>query len=193
MTMLGPQTSATTANINANHQHAAQIRRNSSISIFNSVFAGYVEGIYIDDSKVATAGATSTNFTSGSLVIKNNLIYGSNKKSNEVKGDNAIQKALFEAKLRTDNTFDATLYADALITDPFKFASEFASPGTPIFTAKAGSAAASGALFTDAKLADAFFDKTVTFRGAVGDSDWTTGWTNFNAQVMPYTTPGAVK
>ncbi|MBD1387749.1 hypothetical protein IDJ75_20875 [Mucilaginibacter rigui] len=192
MTMLGPQTSATTANVNANHQHAAQIRRNSSISIFNSVIAGYVEGIYIDDSKVATAGATSTNFTSGSLVIKNNLIYGSNKKGNEVKGDNATQKALFEAKLRADNTFDATLYADALITDPFKFASEFANPGTPIFTPKAGSLAASGALFTDNKLKDPFFE-VVTFRGAVGTTDWTTGWTNFNAQVMPYTTPGAVK
>jgi hypothetical protein len=193
MTILGPYDAATTANVNANHQHAAQIRRNSSISIFNSVLAGFAEGIYIDDSKVATAGATSTNFTSGSLVIKNNLFYGDNKKSNEVKGDSPTQKAIFEAKLRADNTFDATLFANALITDPFKFASEFLNPGNPIFTAKAGSPAASGALFTDSKLNNAFFDKTVTFRGAVGDTDWTSGWSNFNAGVMPYTTPGAVK
>ena len=67
MTMLGPQGSATTANVNANYAHAAQIRRNSALSTFNSIFAGFVEGIYIDDSKVATAGATSTNYTSGRL------------------------------------------------------------------------------------------------------------------------------
>ncbi|PAW93581.1 hypothetical protein CKK33_08770 [Mucilaginibacter sp. MD40] len=192
MTMIGPYAAANTSNVNANHQHAAQIRRNSSISIFNSVFAGYAEGVYIDDSKVATAGATSTNYTSGSLVIKNNLFYGNNKKGNEVKGDNATQKALFEAKLRLDNVFESSLFADALISDPFKYAAEFANPGTPVFTVKSGSAAATGALFTDAKLNDSFFEQ-VSYRGAVGTNDWTAGWTNFNAGSMPYTTPGAVK
>jgi hypothetical protein len=196
MTLLGPVLPAiagvTLPTINANYQHGAQIRRNSAESIFNSVFAGYQEGIYIDDSKVTTAGSTSTNFTAGRLKFANNIIYGSNKKGNEVKGDNPVQKAIFEAKLRADNTFDATLYADALITDPFKFSSDFAIPGTPIFTVKAGSIAASGAVFTDAKLADTFFDKTVTYRGAFGATDWSAGWANYNPQVMAYTTPGSV-
>ncbi|MBB5395870.1 hypothetical protein [Mucilaginibacter sp. AK015] len=195
MTLLGPvlpaSAGATLPAVNANYQHAAQIRRNSAESIFNSIFSGFQEGIYIDDSKVATAGATSTNFTAGRLKFANNIIYGSNKKGNEVKGDNATQKAIFEATLRAANIFDASQYADALINDPFKFSSDFALPGTPIFTVKAGSIAASGAVFTDTKLADAFFEK-VAYRGAFGTEDWSAGWANYNPQVMPYTTPGAV-
>jgi hypothetical protein len=188
MTMLGPISSATAGSINANYQHAAQIRRNSALSCFNSIFAGFVEGVYIDDSKVATPAATSTNYTAGRLVFKNNIIYGSNKKGNEVKGEN---KALFETTLRADNLFDASLYADALVTSPFKYSSDFANAGTPDFTVKSGSVAASGAVFTDAKLSDSFFEK-VDYRGAFGTTDWTSGWANFNPQVMPYTTPGAV-
>ncbi|ASU33067.1 hypothetical protein [Mucilaginibacter xinganensis] len=193
MTLLGPISSLTVpSNVNANYQHGAQIRRNSAESILNSVFAGFVEGIYIDDSKVTTAGSTSTNYTAGRLVFENNIIYGSNKKGNEVKGDNAVQKAIFEANLRAKNTFDATLYADALINDPFKFSSDFARPGTPVFTVKTGSLAETGALFTNAKVTDSFFDK-VTYRGAFGATDWTAGWANFDPQTTPYTTPGAVK
>ena len=85
------------------------------------------------------------------------------------------------------------MYSDALLTDPFKFSSDFANPGTPIFTVKAGSIAETGALFTDAKIAaDPFFEK-VSYRGAFGATDWTTGWANFNPQVLPYDKPGAVK
>ncbi|MEP6612787.1 MAG: hypothetical protein ABJA76_12905 [Mucilaginibacter sp.] len=190
MTMLGPIATATSGSINANYTHAAQIRRNSALSVYNSVFAGYVEGVYIDDSKVATAKATSSNFLAGRLGFANNIIYGSNKKGTEVKGEN---KDLFEATLRATNTFNAALYADALVTDPFKYSSDFANAGTPNFTVKAGSVAETGAVFAGvAKLNNSFFD-VVTYRGAFGSTDWTAGWANFNPQVLPYTTPGAVK
>jgi hypothetical protein len=189
MTMLGPVSSATAGSINANYINAAQIRRNSALSCFNSIFAGFVEGIYIDDSKVTTPASTSTNFTAGRLAFQDNIIYGSNKKSNEIKGEN---KSLFETTLRAQNTFNAALYADALITSPFKYSSDFANSGTPDFTVKAGSIAASGASFTNAKIAnDPFFEK-VAYRGAFGSTDWTIGWANFNPQVMPYDKPGAV-
>ncbi|GGH16160.1 hypothetical protein [Mucilaginibacter phyllosphaerae] len=192
MTLLGPvlpsTAGATLPTVNANHQHAAQIRRNSSESIFNSVFSGFQEGIYIDDSKVTTAGATSANFVAGRIGFANNIIYGCNKKSNEVKGEN---KSLFEATLRLNNVFDAAKYADALINDPFKFSSDFALPGTPVFTVKTGSIAATGAIYSDTKIADTFFDK-VAYRGAFGTDDWSAGWANYNPQVLPYTTPGAV-
>jgi hypothetical protein len=189
MTLLGPIANAASGNINANYQHAAQIRRNSALSVFNSVFAGFNEGVYIDDSKVVTAKATSINFTAGRLVFANNLIYGSNKKAAEVKGEN---KGDFETKLRADNVFDAALYADAVITDPFKYASEYANPGTPNFTVKAGSAAAAGAVFTSPKLDDTFFEK-VAYKGAFGTDNWASGWASFDPQSLPYTTPGAVK
>ncbi|OOQ60662.1 hypothetical protein [Mucilaginibacter pedocola] len=193
MTLVGPVIptggATTIPSVNANYQHAAQIRRNSSQSILNSVFAGFVDGVYIDDSKVTTAGSTSTNYTSGSLVFANNIVGSVRNTANAVKGEN---KALFETALRAANTFDNTITAAVVLNDPYKYASDFANPGTPVFTVKTGSVAETGADFTNAKVTDAFFDK-VTYRGAVGATDWTTGWTNFNAQVTPYTTPGAVK
>lgn len=191
ITVLGPLSSASLSGVNANYQHAAQIRRNSSISILNSVFAGYTEGIYIDDSKVAVAKATSANYLTGNLVFQNNIVYGSNLKLNEVKGEN---KADFETALRAGNTFDGTKFADALMNDPYKYSADLvagAKAGTPIFTVKTGSAAEAGALFTNAKVTDAFFEK-VSYRGAFGSTDWTATWTNFNPQVTAYDGPGKV-
>ena len=195
MTIIGPMsTAAASTNQNSNYQHAAQIRRNSSMSLFNSILVGYTEGIYIDDSKVEVAKSTSANYLANNLVIQNNLIYGCNLKSNEVKGEN---KADFETALRANNTFDAAKFGGDLISDPFKYspdviAASTGKQGTPIFTIKAGSAAEAGAVFTNAKVTDAFFDK-VTYRGAFGTTDWSAGWSNFNPQVMAYETPGAVK
>jgi len=193
MTLVGPViptgTAATLPTVNNNYQHAAQLRRNSAESILNSVFAGFVDGIYIDDSKVTTAASTSTNYTAGRLVFANNIVGTIKNAANDVKGEN---KALFSVTLKATNTFDQSITAATLLTDPFKYSSDFAIPGTPIFTVKAGSAAETGAAFTNTKVTDPFFEK-VTYRGAVGATDWTTGWTNFNPQVMLYTTPGAVK
>jgi hypothetical protein len=115
-------------------------------------------------------------------------------KSNEVKGEN---KADFETSLRATNTFDATKFGADLISDPFKYspdviASSTGKQGTPIFTVKAGSAAETGAVFTNAKVTDTFFEK-VSYRGAFGTTDWSAGWADFNPQAMPYENPGSVK
>jgi len=191
ITVIGPiAASGDKGKQNANFQHAAQIRRNSSISTFNSVFAGFPEGVYIDDSKVATAGATSTNYTSGSLKFVNNIIASCNSKGNEVKGEN---KALFEATLRADNVFNDALYAADLFNAPNLFSGDLSTKaGRPDFTLKTGSIAAAGAVFSDAKVADSFFEK-VAYKGAFGTTDWTAGWAHFDPQSLPYTTPGAVK
>lgn len=191
VTVLGPLSSASLSGVNANYQHAAQIRRNSSISILNSVFAGYTEGIYIDDSKVAVAKSTSANYLSGNLVFQNNIIYGSNVKINEVKGEN---KADFETALRANNIFDGAQFGGVLLNDPYKYSSDLvvaARAGRPNFTVKAASTAETGALFTNAKVTDAFFEK-VTYKGAFGSTDWTASWSNFDPQTMPYDAPGKV-
>jgi hypothetical protein len=188
MTIIGPYITGSTPNISANHQHAAQIRRNSALSIFNSVFAGFAQGIYIDDSKVVTPKATSTNYIDGRLVFANNIVYG--MKTNETKGENLT---VFDALIRANNTFSLTLYAGAVITDPYKYSSDFANAGTPDFTVKAGSIAETGASFVHAKVAtDTFFDK-VAYRGAFGSTNWASGWAHFDPQTLPYTTPGVVK
>ena len=86
------------------------------------------------------------------------------------------------------------------MTNPLKYGSDFkassnAAFGTPDFTVKAGSAAATTAsVFTSAKFTgDTFFDKTATYLGAFGTTDWSAGWASYDPQKLPYTAPGAVK
>ncbi|WP_316772136.1 hypothetical protein [Pedobacter frigiditerrae] len=193
MTILGP---VGQGSVNANFQHAAQIRRNSAISIFNSVFANYTEGIFIDDAlpaSPATANAQA-NLVAGRTVIANNLIYGSNSKSNQIKASNATALAVVSPLLTASNVFEPSLASSTLITDAYKYSADLvtaARVGTPNFTVVAGSAAASGALFTNAKLSTGF--TSVAYKGAFGTDNWATGWASFDPQSLPYTTPGAVK
>ncbi|WP_132529129.1 hypothetical protein [Pedobacter psychrotolerans] len=189
VTILGPVGSGSSS-INANYQHAAQIRRNSAISIFNSVFVGYTEGIYYDD---GTGTPASANLTAGKSVFANNLIYNSNSKSNQIKASNTTALGVITPILTAANVFDATGLAKALITDPYRYAADLVSGdriGVPNFTVVANSPAASGAAFTNAKLASGF--TSVAFKGAFGSENWAAGWANFNPQALAYTTPGTV-
>jgi len=196
MTIIGPVDKAGAGSINANFQHAAQIRRNSAISIFNSVFVGYTEGIFYDDALPAGGTENSSNsLLTGKSVFANNLVLGSNGKGNQLKASNAVALAAITPGLTANNTFDAGVYAASVMTDPYKYSKDIvaaAKVGVPNFTLAAGSSAATGAKFTDAKLASGF-DNSVAFKGAFGTTDWTTGWAHFDPQSLPYDKPGAVK
>ncbi|RZK67844.1 MAG: hypothetical protein EOO92_23885, partial [Pedobacter sp.] len=195
MTILGPVGQGT---VNANFQHGAQIRRNSAISIFNSIFANYTEGIYIDDTLPASPSTVNSqaNLVAGRTVIANNLIYGSNSKSNQIKASNATALTVVSPLLTASNVFEPSLASSTLITDAYKYSADLVSAssgriGTPNFTVVAGSPAASGALFTNGKLTTGF--TSVAYKGAFGSDNWAAGWASFDPQTLAYTTPGAVK
>ena len=197
MTILGPVGSGGSS-INANFQHGAQIRRNSAISIFNSVIVGYTEGVFYDDA--LPAGGTlnaSGNLVAGRSVFANNLVYNSNSKSNQIKASNATALGVISPLLlaaAANNTFDGAALAASIFTDPYKYSADLvaaARVGTPNFTVVANSAAASGASFANAKLTSGF--TSVAFKGAFGSENWAAGWAHFDPQSLPYTTPGAVK
>ncbi|MFD1256178.1 hypothetical protein ACFQ3S_05175 [Mucilaginibacter terrae] len=197
VTILGPREVASSAPaINANYQHAAQVRRNSALSIANSVLVGYTEGIFYDDA--APSGSTinsSNNYLSDKALFLNNLIYTCNSKANQIKASNATALAAITAKITPNNTFNDAIFAAAVYTDPYKFSADLAPSaraGVPNFIQVAASTALTGASFTNTRYADAFFDK-VAYRGAFGTDNWTTGWVVYDPQVLPYTTPGAVK
>jgi hypothetical protein len=197
MTILGPIFAEKSGTVDNNYKNAVQIRRNSSISIFNSVIAGYTEGVFYDDELPGgvTTLNSSSNLTSLKSVFANNLILASNSKGNQIKALNTTALAAITPILTAANTFNPTAYAGTVFIDPYKYAPDLVSGdrlGTPNFTVIAGSAAAAGASFADPKLATGF-DTTVAYKGAFGATDWTTGWANYNPQVLPYTTPGAVK
>ena len=54
----------------ANFTRALHLRRNTAISVFNSVFAGWPQGLFID------GAAAQANATAGTLVLRNNMLTG---------------------------------------------------------------------------------------------------------------------
>ncbi|MBC7902078.1 MAG: hypothetical protein H7Y27_01585 [Gemmatimonadaceae bacterium] len=177
ITAIGPK--ATLANNgNSLYLAAVQIRRNSQLSIFNSVFLGWPIGILIDGSR---GRPTDLNINDSTLRIRNTIIAGSTA-GNAIKytvSTSAPTGASDASIINWFNTpfFGNTIYSlndDAKFVNPFNFSS---IDPTPFGT----SPAATGAAFTDPKLAGF---KSVTFRGAIApggaDATWWKGWTRFN-------------
>lgn len=172
MTIVGPYDAKATnsANINTYFQNALQIRRNSSISVLNSVFVGYPVGLFIDDTK---GTATSNNIKNGNLVFDSNVIANC---ATPLKASGSYTLADLTAWFDAANNNKATYGTDVLVAGAWNPAGT-----TPNFSPAAKSVLLSGANKTSAKLSDAFFQK-VDYRGAVKDANdfWYAGWTNFN-------------
>lgn len=173
MTVIGPRAALNNVG-NSFYLAGAQIRRNSSISIFNSVIMGWPVGILIDDSK---GTPTSANITAGKLVVKNTSIAGCAKPLDYSKGSVdwglAAVTTWFNDAASKNNIY--TNNTDLNIIAPFNYT-------TPDFTPNTGSPliAAGAADFSDAKLSG--FTQ-VAFRGAVGatgaEATWWKNWTVF--------------
>ena len=181
--------------LNANYTRAMHLRRNTAISIFNSVFTGWPQGLFID------GGAAQANATGGSLVLRNNVLAGmtANYGANPSTGFN--HQSFFEDASRANQTFPA-ISALGLNADNFNAINSNGTPnGTPDFTLPAASVLTGAASFADAKLSGAGNGgqnstfQVVSYRGAFGPastagSNWATGWTNFNPQTTCYNRPG---
>ncbi len=161
-----------TTNTSANslYRHAMQLRRGTRLSIYNSVFAGWPYGLYIDGQK----GDSPAQAAAGNLQIENCVLSGmtnnyvttymaeiatwftATSKNNDVKGTNDL----------------------IMITSPFNLRA-------PDFLPTTGSPLLSGASFTNSRLADSFFT-TVAYRGAFGSTNWTLAWCNFDPQNTDY-------
>ncbi len=175
MTVMGPkETLANTGN--SLFVWGAQIRRNSSLSIFNSIVMGYPNGLYID----ATKGVPTDNNIPSSLFVQNTIIAGcptpvlysiaGNVNTPLTPNTTATIRAWFETPAYNNSIF--TTNAEVGLTAPFNYTN-------PDFNPTASSAATSGAAFSHPKLTTGF--TSVAYKGAcaVGDTWWKT-WTKFN-------------
>lgn len=175
ITVIGPR--ATTSNIgNSLFLCGAQIRRNSTISIFNSVIMGYPTGILIDASK---GTPTDNNIAANTLFVQNTIVAGC------AKGVNYSASSTFPTGwTATDvfNWFTKTDFGNSILAtnDEVKMTAPF-NYTNPDFTPQAGSPLLSGASFANAKLTAGF--TATSYRGAVGatgdDASWWKGWTKF--------------
>ena len=196
------------------HRRGAHIRRNSALSLFNSVISGPYAPMINIDAAAATGGGfitpnSETQATSGNLVLKNNVLALGGTRSTTA---GAPTPGNFG--VTATSTFDLPAYFnDAsranLVTTQAALnlnADNFgrvdltgagncanAANCMPNFLLPAASPLVSGAAFTDAKLATGTFFETVTYRGAFGPAgtpNWAAGWSNFNPQITCYNVAG---
>lgn len=166
--------SAVAASGSGPYQSAMHLRRNTDISIYNSVLAGYPEGLRLDGANTL-AHATAGTLDLKGIVLANTTI--------PVRGDgaatgvsNAQATAYFSATARK-NTILTDVSTLLLNADNFKLTA-------PNFLPQATSPLLKDAVW-EGKGADTFFTKEL-FRGAFGTTDWTKTWTNFDPQNTNY-------
>ena len=168
MTVIGPKENLSNTGSNL-FLAGAQIRRNSSESIFNSIIMGWPTGLLIDASK----GFPTDNNIPGTLFVQNTIISG------------CATSLKYAPSTATPTGFDAfnwfnmtangnTIFNtnnEVKLTSPFNYSN-------PDFTPAAGSPALTGASFSHQALLNNF--TSVAYRGAVGAGDtWWRGWTKF--------------
>jgi hypothetical protein len=183
VTLIGPWKTKDDKNVSALFGAGMHIRRNSSLSAFNSVFAGWNTGLLLD------ATTTYANATAGTLAIQNCALVSSKVTAVNGAGITADQALTFFNTAGFNNQIIAD-NATAKILNSFYDATKTGTAANPTsFLPEAGSpliATGAGA-FTHTKLADAFFDKTATYMGAFGATDWTKEtWVNFDPQNTVY-------
>ena len=165
--------SAKSPNGTGGYRSGIHVRRNSTISIYNSLIYGYPEGLRLE-----SLGST-TGITAGTIDLKGVLlanvvtpIIGSGVITN----DQAT--AYFTAAGRSNQLIATSDVASLLLNS-----TNFSLTG-PNFLPQTGSPLLTGAV-SGGKLTSSFLTP-VTYRGAFGTDNWLTGWTSFNSQNTDY-------
>jgi len=172
ITVVGPR--ATLDNVgNSLFVWGAQIRRNSSMSLFNSIIMGFPNGLYID----ATKGVPTDNNIPGSLFVQNNIIAGCAQPVLYSLGANTNVPLNPNTTVTITDWYNTASYGNSILTQNTEVG--LGSPynySTPDFNPNTGSPALTGASFTHPKLSTGF--TPVTYRGACQSGDtWWKGWT----------------
>lgn len=122
--------------------------------------------------------ATADAYVAGTSEFRNNLVH-SNTAAANYRGDATaiavITAAALQAKAESEGCVTLASGDDAQLTSPYYSTA-------PNFLPKAGSPALTGASFTGM---NSYFTSG-TFRGAMGASNWTASWTNWDPQNKAY-------
>ncbi len=173
-TCVGPRANDAQS-VNANYQHSIDLRRRTAVTIANSVFIGYPRGLRLNQQSVAD------NYAAGTGKLLNNILVTRGADTFTVgTGMTATRttvSALWNATNTTLRGATADQFAVLGLSSGVAFGSNAvnAYSAAPPFVVTSGSLS-SGASFTDAILTSL---QAVTFRGAFGATDWTSGWAEF--------------
>ncbi len=154
---------------NTQLKRAAHIRRNSRLNAYNTVFAGYPTGILLDGSASETAATNNT------LMIRSTVVAGCTDPLQTASG----------SSFDITTWFNTTGWNNSVVNDAATLGLAIPMNLTaPDLLPNGGSPLLSGADFTG-NAADAFFQQ-VSFRGAFGTENWTSGWCNWDPQNTAY-------
>ncbi len=185
VTVVGPIKQGTSVS-NGNYAHAIDLRRRTSVSITNSVFAGFPRGIRMNQQSVFNQydGATPNG------ILANNILLTPSSNAVSVGSGMTATTSDVENYWNTNNILVKSSMSDSLYTvhglkSDWFFASGVlanAYSTSPDFTVTSGTAS-TGADFTLPKFSEtnrAGFFTTVSHRGAFGSTNWTSGWAEFD-------------
>ncbi|MBP8822453.1 MAG: hypothetical protein KBH07_02270 [Flavobacteriales bacterium] len=168
ITFFGPHT-VDQAATNTQYKRAAHIRRNSRLTAYNTVFAGYPTGLLLDGTPTEAAAAANT------LMMRASVVAGCTTPLAVASGSTFDISTWFNTA--GWNNSEANDAAALGMAAPMSLTA-------PILLPNAGSPLLSGADFTGVA-ADPFFQQ-VSFRGAFGAENWTAGWCNWDPQNTVY-------
>ena len=184
-TVMGPLSCNGTAH--AEFRNGAQIRRNSSISIFNTVIAGWPTGLLLDGQLTVNNANVNNTLNFAHNILAGNttpLALGggatwpagcSSTLANWFKGFGAPA-----CKEIGNETFPG------IASLGYRKTCTNGCADAPVFRIKPSSTLDSGGSFTEPQLLDPFFE-VVSYRGAMYLTDWTkNAWGNFCADTTHY-------
>ncbi len=177
-----PRTLPTVANVTLigdhayapNRNYAAVFRRGTGGHYLNHIWTGFARGPEIRDVE------TEAQAIAGNLTVTYSMFMGNDVSATQLPPDEVAPATNINEALYFNDT--ATVQRHNLFTVDPGLAAAATSKTAPDFKPTANAAAlvaANAAPATDPLLADAFFDKTATFLGAMGTVDWTAGWTKY--------------
>lgn len=170
MTVIGPFITTASA-ANPLFQRGAHLRRNMLASVYNSIIMGWKVGVRFDGSGVGDAAASDT-VQLRNIIFAGNLRLADSTGTGNFSPQQWLQTSSFQNTVLSQNS-------QILLTDPFNIYPDVPLPANNVnnWIPLSGSPALSGASFANPNLTGF---QNVTFRGAFGSDNWTSGWTQFN-------------
>ncbi len=183
--------------INANFTQALHFRRNCEIGLFNSVITGYPVGLRIDDNATFDAYQNNVLISRNYLIMPGGTNFATNATSftttdvsniwNKSGADNVLINPGTAANNRRVEDFLDSLGLSTTLFWGSRLDNNYNNSQDPDFKVANGKPLLSGASFSNPRLADAFFNKTITFIGAFGNTtDWTDKWADFDPKDRQY-------
>lgn len=176
-TLYGPLTVSATLPVNHLFKRAMHIRRSSQFSVYNSVFAGWPKGLLID----GALGNSPTMAESNELQIEKCIMAGMTGDYEAASGTPVTPYTTSQIQAY----YTAASRGNAINTLTEIIGANLVSLTSPSLLPATGSPALTGASFTNSRLTDSFFT-SVTYKGAFGTTNWTSGWCNFDPQNTDY-------